>query len=244
MSISEALDSAEPRPPDDGKRGDKKNYAERLSRGLAVAIASALRKEYPGVLPDPKGKKHESPAGGARGPKKLDVNYSTLELGLGLGVSIKTVNHKDRRTKKYTHNLSRIDDELRAEAMDYHIRQPFAVLVGVLFMPNHGFDDGTQVSSFGSAVKKFRLRAGREKPSEEPYLFERFFVGVYEYEGAQRGKVVFFDVMNAPPKRGRPPAHDLLTFEQLIREMDLAFRFRNNPPFEWGRPTSDNGLED
>src|SRR5262245_27500507 len=72
----------------------------------------------------------------AKGFKKLDVNYSTPELGLALGVSIKTINYRDPETKRYTKNYSRVDNELRAEAMDYHQRQPFAVLVGLLFLPS------------------------------------------------------------------------------------------------------------
>jgi hypothetical protein len=68
-----------------GVQGAKKNYAESLSRALAQRFAEALRASgFPEVLPDEKGDRHESRALGVKGPKKLDVNYSTPELGLRL----------------------------------------------------------------------------------------------------------------------------------------------------------------
>src|SRR5690606_35793072 len=98
-------------PGEKASRSDKKNYAERLSRHLATAFANALRGEFPGIKPDPDGKGQESNARTAKGVKKLDVNYSTPELGLGLGVSIKTLNYKDASTNRYTKNITRIDNE-------------------------------------------------------------------------------------------------------------------------------------
>ena len=134
-SIHEALDAAEPRPEHTFSATDKKNYAERLSRALATCLANALRPHLPGITPNPTGERQEAPARTSKGFKKLDVNYSTPELGLGLGVSIKTLNFPDAGSGRFTKNYSRIDNELRAEATDYHQRQPYSVLVGVLFLP-------------------------------------------------------------------------------------------------------------
>ena len=116
-------------------QAQKKNYAERLSRLLAQRIADMLRFDYPGILPDELGDRHESRARTAKGFKKLDVNYSTLELGLALGISIKTINFIDPGTGRFTKNFTRVDNELRAEAADYHQRQPYAVMIGFLFLP-------------------------------------------------------------------------------------------------------------
>jgi hypothetical protein len=102
----------------------KKNYAEALSRALAQRFADALRVTFPSILPRPDGSGQESRARTGKGLKKLDVNYSTVELGLGLGVSIKTINFRDAKTKRYTKNYTRADNELRAESADYHQRQP------------------------------------------------------------------------------------------------------------------------
>lgn len=235
MNIFESLQAAEPRPAKGASRSDKKNYAERLSRALAKQFANALRSEFPGITPDPDGKRQESPARTSKGFKKLDVNYSTPELGLGLGVSIKTLNFRDAETKRYTKNYTRIDNELRAEANDYHERQPFAVLIAVVFIPVDCCDDGLRgnPSSFGQAVKLFRSRSDRRSPQDQHNLFERLFIGGYVFEDEQAGDVWFFDVANAPPINGPPEERQRLNFLELIATIRRTYDARNNPPFHW-----------
>jgi hypothetical protein len=214
-------------------REDKKNYAERLSRALAQRFADGLRPHFDGILPDPAGKGQESKARSAKGFKKLDVNYSTLELGLGLGVSIKTINFRDPKTKRYTKNYTRVDAELRAEATDYHDRQPYAVMVAVVFLPLDSCDDGgaQAPSSFGQSVQIFRFRSGRHEPSDPPLLFERVFIGLYDTAEETFGNVGFFDVTTAPPKHGRP--RKLLTWQEMVEEIVRTYDERNRPPFQW-----------
>jgi hypothetical protein len=231
-----------------GKAGDresikeqreKKNYAEALSRGLALRVANALRHAFPGILPAADGRGQESMARTAKGLKRLDVNYSTVQLGLGLGISIKTVNFRDAKTQRYTKNYTRADGELRAEASDYHERQPYAVLIAVVFMPSDACNDaGRQApSSFGQAVQIFRFRAGRSRPTDAPILFERAFIGLYETETRTFGEVAFFDVMNAPPKSGRP--FMLMNFDELIGEIVKTYDQRNKPAFQWAEGESE-----
>lgn len=233
--LLEAFSVAEPRPLYNGSREDKKNYAERLSRELSRCVADGLRKAFPGILPDESGKRQESMARTSKGFKRLDVNYSTPELGLALGVSIKTINFADPKSKNYRKNYTRVDAELRAEVHDYHERQPFSVLVAVVFLPIDACDDarGDTPSSFGLAVKFFRNRAGRRTARDESGLFERVFIGLYEYEGKNKGTTVFFDVEDKPPRSRRPPPTSCFDFAELIRRITLAYDLRNNPPFEW-----------
>lgn len=73
MSIRTELEQSGPRP-ENGSQAEKKNYAERLSRGLAVKFANALREWFAGITPDSDGRRHECPARTAKGVKKLDVN--------------------------------------------------------------------------------------------------------------------------------------------------------------------------
>src|SRR5262249_24517572 len=146
------------------------------------------------------GSGQESKARTGKGLKKLDVNYSTVELGLGLGLSIKTINFRDATTERYTKNYTRVDNELRAEAADYHERQPYAVLCAIIFLPADACDDGGKApSSFGQAVQIFRFRAGREKAVDDSTLFERILIGLYDTREKEFGRVAFFDVMDAPP---------------------------------------------
>jgi hypothetical protein len=239
-TILEALDKVEkiqPRPADDAAQALKKNYAEQLSRHLATCLASALRKDFQGILPDKDGRGQESKARSRRSLKKLDVNYSTVEMGLGLGGSIKTLNFRDysrgsEKLGRFSKNYSRNDNELRAEATDYHLRQPYAVLVGILFLPIESCDDGGKgASSFAAAVNYFRLRGGCQSPTDDVELFERFFVGLYHHRGEQRGSAVFFDVIrHLPPKNGRPKEGKGIDFETMVEQIRVAYDERNNPP--------------
>ncbi len=238
-SIIDALIKAGQRPAEAAERGEKKNYAERLSRRLALLVADRLRPSFPGILPDQSGRGQESPARTVKGFKKLDVNYSTTEIGMGLGVSIKTVTARDPRTRRYTKNYTRIDAELRAEAVDYHKRQPFAVMVALIFLPVDACDRSdvqlreTEPSSFGAAVRMFRFRANRRDHQNDLDLFERVFIGLYQPEGDDAGWVRFFDVMEKPPRYGRPRASSLLTLDETMKAIRQTYDARNNPPFEW-----------
>lgn len=236
----DALNAAEPRPAANAAPSEKKNYAERVSRALAIHFANALRTSFPEITPDSQGRGQEMRARSRKSYKKLDVGYATTELGLALGISIKTLHFPDPASRRFTKNYTRIDAELRAEAADYHERQPYAVLVAVLFLPVESCDDAnrgqraeTGVSSFGAAVRYFRDRAGRMPPLDAPDKFERFFVGLYESSGEERGKTVYFDVMNRPPKSRRLIGDEGITFQQVIAEIQRTYDKINNPPFEW-----------
>jgi hypothetical protein len=241
-TVADALDRAEPRPVANAGATDKKNYAERLSRALAECVANALRSKFPGITPDEGGARQEAPARTSKGFKKLDVNYSTPELGLGLGISVKTLNFPDAASGRYTKNYSRIDNELRAEATDYHQRQPYTVLVGVLFLPIESCDDANRArggdlhaSSFGAAVRYFRVRNARHEPEDDVDLFERFFVALYDTSMPNRGDTRFFEVTSAPPRDRRPRNDETLSFDGFIREVEQTYLRRNDPlhDFEW-----------
>ncbi len=231
-SISWSLDRAGARPGKQAQQTEKIQYAKGLSDALALQFGQSLASHLPGIKPSEE-KELESAAASARGTKKLDVNYSTPEHGLGLGISIKTISHRDLKRGRYTHNMKRVDEEFLAEAMDYHVRQPYAVLAGVFFLPLDGCDDGKQKSSFGSWVEKLYGRAGRPNPNENPERFERIFVGLFEPSGPSRGDVRFFDVTVPPPKAGRPPRERLSTWDQLVKELLQVYRERNGLTFRW-----------
>lgn len=223
--------------PAEGTSTQKKNYAERLSRNLASLFANRLRKDFDPITPDESGKGQEKPARTAKGTKKLDVNYSHPDIGLGLGVSIKTLNFRDADSGRYTKNYTRIDNELRAEALDYHERQPWAVLAAVIFLPVDACDDYKASarkeanSSFGQAIKVFRYRGGRNCPTDAGQLFERVFVGLYAIDDDDPWDVRFFDVMQAPPRSGRPSK--TLSLEEVLAQIVQTYDGRNNDPFVW-----------
>src|SRR4051794_30676545 len=89
VNFRDVLDAIEPRPGasldamDEKKaQAEKKNYAQRMSEAAAVLFANALRPYFEGILPHEDGSGQESRARTGKGVKKLDVNYSTAELGL------------------------------------------------------------------------------------------------------------------------------------------------------------------
>ncbi len=261
-TIAEALGQAGMRPIGEtlDQRARKQQRATNLSNALAMVFAHALRdRGLAGTLPDTEGKRLESPALTVRGAKRLDVNFSTPQLGLGLGVSIKTMMSWDINQHSYVHNLKRNDEELLVEALSYHKRQPFAVMVAVVFFPIDGaFDTGMKgggLSSLAKAVKHFRFMASRPTPRDDPEYFEKFFVGLLGVDGgaesivpqheqlaAMRGQsAIFVDVMDPPTKSGIPPTW--MTFDNMIAEFVRCFERRNSPEFHWAGGASDQEPE-
>jgi hypothetical protein len=207
-------------------RAAKKNFAQRLSTSLAQKLADALRAQFKGINPDETGLRHESKALGSLGLKKLDVNYMTLEMGLGLAISIKTINFKDEKTKRYTKNIKRVDGELRAEAQDCHTRQPYAVLAAIVLLPLESANDGTDGrSSLKHAWDVYRHRGGRLDANSDHSRFESFFIGVYNSSTEQFGGVRLFDIAVEPPDRGLPVETDSL--EEVLNKIGRTFRTRN-----------------
>lgn len=237
-TIAGALDHAGDRVKAAGSQTSKKNYAQALSTALARVVADALRPKFDGILPDEDGRGGESRARTKKGFKKLDVNYSTLELGLALGVSIKSVNFPEGKGNNYAKNVTRVDNELRAEAEDYHARQPFAVLVALYFVPSDAATNSTKLkpSSFGHMVKILRHRAQRRRIDDPSSLFEKIYIGLYEPDGDRRGDVAFFDVDRDPPYSGPPPK--TLSFPEVFEQIERVFAARNKTDFTW----SDRGV--
>lgn len=207
-------------------RSAKRNFAQRFSQALAQKISNALRPSFPGVLPDEAGRGQESKSGAAGGLKKLDVNYSTTTIGLGFGVSVKTVNFRDSNTKRYTKNIKRVDGELRAEADDYHTRQPYAVLVALVLFPEEAAFDGTQgISSFHHASEVFARRSGRASTVADHSAFEALFLGVYKSSGPDAGQVRLYQAGTVFPAHGLPSQS--LKFSDMIEFIKNTFAIRN-----------------
>ena len=202
--LLKVLDDVEPRPELSSDRDVKKNYAERLSRRLAMLLADGLRESFPNITPSVTGAGQESPTGSDTGVKKLDVKVWDDMLGLILSVSIKTLSFQDWDTKRtegravHEERQAQRHGTARRSRRDPHRRQPFAVLIGLMFMPTGSTQDArgeTTWSSFAHAALTFRKRTGRTDPGflGRTDQFERFYVGLYELDGAARGSVSFFE---------------------------------------------------
>jgi hypothetical protein len=257
------LDGLEPKPEVSAPREDKHAYATALSRKLAVLVARALRPTYPQVLPTEDDIGHESPTGSSEGKKRLDVKVWDDTLGLVVLVSIKTYSFRDWDNKKktagrYTKNIKRNGLELKDEADVMHRRQPYSVVVALMFMPFTACDDGDPestsdvqgVSSFASAVRRLRVRSGRsidpdEKRFERFDLTEKLYIGLYEYDDPEtRGQLRFFDVTHAPPRTGRPSASSTRSLAELVADIKDLENKRNTSGIEWEILTEEGATED
>lgn len=265
--LSAALRAAGVRPSAQADRSDKKNYAQRLSNQLARTIADGLRGRYPTITPDAVGRGQEATVDVAKGRKRLDVKAIDPVLGLVLCVSIKTYSFQDYspssgKLGRWTKNIVRNDHELRGEAMVLHQRQPYSVLVGVLFTPYAACEDGDPrqssdvgKSSFAHQVTTLAKRAGRGKrpvhglpdkawvdigaEDNRHDLFERVFVGLYEPDGPDMGAVRFFDVENAPPRNGRPTDAATMSFPEFVTVVHEEVVRRNRFAPTWSDTDDD-----
>ncbi len=263
-----ALDAADPKPDARGEREDKKNYAQRLSNELAQLVADALRTDFPNITPTASGTGQEASVGVDRGSKRLDVKATDTTLGLILNVSIKTYSFQDYspskdRLGRWTKNIVRNDHELRGEAMVLHQRQPYSVLVAIVFEPYEICDDGdpsrasdTAKSSFAHHVSVLSKRSGRGRRTvygampgsfvdygaQDPRadLFERVFIGLYEQQGEDRGAARFFDVETPPPRNGRPADDTTISFDELMEAIKSEVDRRNRFAPTWAEPTDDD----
>lgn len=215
-------------------RAPKKNFAQRFSSALAQKIADAFRdRGLEEILPNREGTGHETESRGGDAIYRIDVNYSTKQGGLGLAVSVKTVNFRDATSKRYTKNTRRADKELRAEADECHKRHPYAVLAAIVLLPiDAAFDkaerrSADEKSSLRHAWTIYRHRAGRTSTRGDESLFEYLFLGVYEdTTEAGFGAVKLFDVIETePPVFGLPES--TLTFAQVLDRIFALYKKRN-----------------
>jgi hypothetical protein len=240
--IARVLEAAAPRPTIEDKQGDKIKYAVRFADAMAAEMAADLHPFFPDVSATTK-----RDAGAASGKKQLDVNFSTPSSGLALGVSLKSVHLRDVGSgHKYGHNKKRNTEELLVEVTGYHRRQPYAVLVGVLFLPFDSCTDGRKgnPSSFGSWVRHLRPHVGRVEPEDDIGLFEKLYIALYEPDGSD---LRFFDVETDPPKNSKPRATGPLfgddpedwrplrsiSYDEFLGAMHGEYRKRNPVTFKW-----------
>ena len=115
---------------------------------------------------------------GGIGAKKVDVTWATEEAGLLLGISIKTINFRDRRTNNFQKNLTNRRGDMLFEAVTLHRRFPYAVLGGLFFLDKGAAHDQTKRrrSTFLNAHARFQLFAGREDPGGRDEQYERLYL--------------------------------------------------------------------
>ena len=180
----------------------------------------------------------ELPSRAATGNKRVDVRYGTVEMGLGLAISLKSV-HKGEQadgSAGFTHNLKRNDEEFRVEATGHHLRQPYAVLVAVVVLPFEACADRQPKSSFARWVEYLWPLKGRVEPTDRPDTFELVFIALYSRQGDDlRFHEVGGDVRC--PRCGRPKR--LLSFADFLTRIKSVFGKRNGQDFAFAEEPGD-----
>ena len=181
--LETALKTLPPKPPDTASREVKRGYSEVMSAKVAVAFAEELRQ---------RGMKEARPSGpgdvgtsgaerrlaGGIGAKKVDVTWTTEESGLLLGISVKTINFRDGRSKNFQKNLTNRRGDMVGEALTLHRRFPYAVVAGFLFLDKNAKNDQTKQrkSTFENAFPRLRIFTGRQDPAGRDEQFERLYL--------------------------------------------------------------------
>lgn len=181
--LNAALRTLPEKPPDSASRPDKKHYSELVSERSAQAMAEELRQRgLKGSRPGPPGEFDKSGAerrmAGGVGAKKVDVTWATEESGLLLGISIKTINFRDRRTGNFQKNLVNRRGDMLMEAVTLHRWFPYAVLGGLFFLDKEAANDGTnrRRSTFLNTHNRMQLFTGRDDPAGRDEQFEGLYV--------------------------------------------------------------------
>lgn len=183
-ALSEALKQLPSKPADSAAPPSKKAYSERVSAVVALAIAQELRNRGlsecrpagPGDLGDDSGA--ERRMAGGLGAKKVDITWSTEPSGLLLGISVKTINFRDTRTKNFQKNLTNRRGDMLMEAVTLHRRFPYAVLCALFFLDKDAANDdtGRRRSTFLNAHQRLQLFTDRADPAGREEQFERFYL--------------------------------------------------------------------
>lgn len=178
-----AIRSCGSKPGDDALQSTKKNYNEKLSAAIALAVSAELRdRGMDGARPTGPGEAGASGAerrlAGGIGAKKVDVTWATEESGLILAVSVKTILFKDKTTQNFQKNLTNRRADLLNEAVTLHRRFPYAVLAALLILDAGAEHDGTdrRKSTFLNTGPRLRLFTGRQDPAGRDEQYEKFYV--------------------------------------------------------------------
>ena len=201
------------------------NYSIYFGRRFGNEIADGLRPFF-----GEKMKSGEIPSYAVSGSKRVDVRYSTAEMGLGLAVSLKSVHRGEEQDgdTDFIHNMKRNDEEFRVEATGHHLRQPYSVLVAVMVLPFQACSDLEPRSSFARWVEYLWSLKGRLKPEDRPDTFELVFIALYSRTGDELG---FYELGGdvACPKQGRPER--LVAFADFLVRIKGVFDARNGRDF-------------
>lgn len=230
-TIFAGLKALPAKPSDTASQADKKRYSELVSQSVALAVASELKSRgmkeaRPGAVGEFDQSGAERRMAGGIGAKKVDVTWATEESGLLLGISIKTINFRDPRTKNFQKNLTNRRSDMLVEAVTLHRRFPYSVLAGFFFLDKEAENDDTskRKSTFLNAHARMKLFTGRPDPAARDEQFERLYIFLLDASASQ------FDLRAYEVGK----SEQILTLEQIFDELLILIAERNPDFYEVG----------
>ena len=222
--MESALKAVGDKPTDNSAASIKKAYSEKVSQAVALVIGDELRKRgLKEARPAPPGLIDASGAerrmAGGIGAKKVDVTWATEESGLLLGISVKTINFRDKRSKNFQKNLTNRRGDMLFESVTLHRRFPYCVLGGLFFLDKDAANDATssRKSTFENAHARFGIFAGRDDPEGRDEQYEHFYIVLLDASKSQATYQVF-----AVGELAKP-----VSLESAIEDMLKTVAFRN-----------------
>ncbi|HWF31480.1 MAG TPA: hypothetical protein VG188_02870 [Solirubrobacteraceae bacterium] len=201
----------------------KRQYSDDLSRVFSEALEKSMRTHFPRTS---SGGGTGTNAASASGIKSIDVAFNIEGLFLGLGLSVKTIGLPERN-RGYTHNFKRVGEEWVLETVNYHRYMPYAIVVGMLFLPRDAMSDRTKVTSLATATQHFAAFRGRTDYKDDLDLLEEIYIGVYAPYGSNAGDVFFITPEPELGARALPSPARRLSFEEVKDRLVADFKQRN-----------------
>jgi hypothetical protein len=212
--------------------GAKRQYSDDLSRVFSEALEQSMQTHFPSTF---SGAGTGIPAASASGIKSIDVAFNIEGLFLAVGLSVKVVGLPEQG-HGYTHNLKRLTEEWTLEAVNYHRYMPYAIVVGLVFLPEDCMTDRVQVTSLSKALSTFAPYRGRLDHKDDLDLLEEIFVAVYKPDGPAKGDVFFVSADAQLGPREIPRLSTRLTFEDIKDQLVAQFKTRNRKLRVQGMP--------
>lgn len=232
--LEAALKSLPAKPPDTVGSTKKKRYSEQISKAVAQAFADELRQRglkdaRPGLPGGPGKSGAERRMSGGIGAKKVDVTWATEESGLVFGISIKSINWRDKRSGNFQKNLTNRRGDMLFEGVTLHRRFPYAVLVGFFFLDKEAANDSTpkRKSTFENAHMRLKLFTGRSDPAGRDEQYERLYLVLLD---ANTFKPDYKAYAVGDPK-------NVLSLESIFEELVTVIADRNPDFYQ-----ADNGV--
>ncbi len=216
-SFSDVIRRVGRRPALGAAQGETRIYSEKFSREIALWLREFFQN-------DPRGYVALKPEGKVKtiyGTKSLDVGLVDSRGYLRLDISIKTFNFKDSKTSNYRHNFTGRFYELLGEELDLRRSYRWSTLAAFIFLPHDGAFD-SEPSSFAHAVRQFSKICDKSGSWSSPEHFDHVFVVLYNTDG----RLVFFDALNSPPRKGVPAASQSLSVEQVLETLNRTVDLR------------------